>query len=320
MESRHKVLTVLFFTCIFPFLMDCDSNERKHEEDIIALVHESSVVYSEKNLDKYLTYYTQDFYQDNVSAPGPLGRNDFISKLSKRFESDDSVFHYQGRVLVSGNITFFDECSTVKTSPVTGKKLRSFHADIVEFEDQKMKVMTTFSDGAKGAVALGQIEPPLPAAPLPGRRPWPPAEPEPTELKPQEAHSEFQNRWNRQDADAILKMLHQDAEILFAVYYDTVKRDAFAGWMGVMLRAFPDLSIEPIRTYDMGDGWIVSEVKMTGTNTGSYMGNDAAGKAFSLRAALANRYDKSGLAVEVRLYFDSMTIMNDLELKPIRIE
>ena len=320
MKTHLKILSVVFVVSIFLILVCCDSKEKKYNEEIISLVHEGSAVYSEHNIETYATYYTDDFYQDNVSAPGPLGRNEFLSKLSKKVEKDDYVFHYQERVLVSGNFSFFDECSMVVTNPVTGEKLRTFHADIVEFEDRKMKVMTTFSDGAKGAVALGQIEPPLPAPPLPGRRPWPPAEPEPTGLKPLEAHTEFQNRWNRQDTTGILKMLHEDAEILFAVYYDTVKGEAYAGWMQVMFDAFPDLSIEPIRTFDMGDGWVVSELKMTGTNTGHYMGNEATGKAFSLRAALANRYDKQGLAREVRLYFDSMTIMNDLGLKPVKIE
>jgi predicted ester cyclase len=320
MNTHQKILLVVFVVSIFLILVCCESKEKMFNEEIIALVHESSAVYSEHNIEKYATYYTGDFYQDNVSAPGPLGRNEFLSKLSKKIEKDDSVFHYQERILVSGEFSFFDECSMVVTNPVTGAKLRTFHADIVEFEDRKMKVMTTFSDGAKGAVALGQMEPPLPAPPLPGRRPWPPAAPEPTRLKPMGAHTEFQKRWNRQDATGILEMLHEDAEILFAVYYDTIMRDAYAGWMDVMFNAFPDLRIEPIRTFDMGDGWVVSELKMTGTNTGSYMGNEATEKVFELRAALANRYDNQGLAREVRLYFDSMTIMNDLGLKPVRIE
>jgi steroid delta-isomerase-like uncharacterized protein len=149
---------------------------------------------------------------------------------------------------------------------------------------------------------------------------WPTTEAEPTKLEPAEAQAELQKRWNRQDADAIAKMLHDDAEILFSVLYDPVNRDAFAAWMKSMFASFPDLSVKPTRTFDMGEGWIVDEVVMTGTNLGPYLGNPPTGKAFSVRASFAGLYDKEGLVTKLRLYFDSMVILTSLGLETVTIE
>ena len=318
MQNKQIVSTIV---CLVVFtLTACTSKEQKHEEKLIAMVHESSKIFSKGDIEQYGNHYADDFVWDRASSPEPLSRSDFMAILQNITEGDPTVYHFQERVLVGGNFAFFDQCSFIWENPVTKTKYRTFHSDIIEFDDDaKFKVMTSSSDGASGPVALNQWEPTLPPPPLPGRRPWPLVEPEPTKLKPPEAQAELQSRWNRQDSAAMAKMLHEDAEILFSPLYDTVGRDAFSGWMQVMFDAFPDLSIQPTRTFDMGEGWIIDEVKMSGTNKGPYLGNDATGKSFSLRAAFAGRYDDDGLLVELRLYFDSMTIMNSLGLKPVEV-
>ena len=318
MQNKQIVSTIV---CLVVFtLTACTSKEQKHEEKLIAMVHESSKIFSKGDIEQYGNHYADDCVWDRASSPEPLSRSDFMAILQNITEGDPTVYHFQERVLVGGNFAFFDKCSFIWENPVTKTKYRTFHSDIIEFDDDaKFKVMTSFSDGASGPVALNQWEPTLPPPPLPGRRPWPLVEPEPTKLKPPEAQAELQSRWNRQDSAAMAKMLHEDAKILFSPLYDTVGRDAFSGWMQVMFDAFPDLSIQPTRTFDMGEGWIIDEVKMSGTNKGPYLGNDATGKSFSLRAAFAGRYDDDGLLVELRLYFDSMTIMNSLGLKPVEV-
>ena len=59
------------------------------------------------------------------------------------------------------------------------------------------------------------------------------------------------------------KMLGNDAQIMFSVLYDPVNRGAYLAWMGVMRKAFPDLGVNATRTFDMGSGWVVSEVTMS---------------------------------------------------------
>lgn len=318
MNIRSTLFVFAIVCLVVLTLTACMSKEQKHEEELIAMVHESSKLFSEHDIEKYAFHYADDFIWDRASSPEPLSRSDFITVLRAITKADPNVYHFQERVLVGGKFAFYDMCSFLWQNPVTKTVYRTFHSDIIEFDDElKIKVMTSFSDGASDPVAKNLWEPPLPSPPLPGRRPWPPVEPEPTKLKPAEGQAELQSRWNRQDATAMAQMLHEDAEILFSPLYDTAGREAFSGWMQVMFDAFPDLRVEPSRTFDMGEGWIVDEVKMSGTNNGSYLGNKATGKSFSLRAAFAGRYDDDGLLVELRLYFDSMTIMNSLGLKPV---
>jgi predicted ester cyclase len=297
----------------------CTSKEVQRRNELISKVREDSSIFSQHDIEKYLTAYADDFQWDRASAPARISRSDFAAAISNLPKEDPTIYHFQERVLASGNFAFFDGCSFVGKNPTTGIMYRTYHSDIVEFEGLKIKVMTSFSDGASGDVALGLIEPPLPAPPLPGTRAWPTADPQPTKLKPVDAQKESQNRWNGHDLNSIAKMLRQYARILVSPLFDPVGRDAYVAWMGVMLRAFPDLSVNATRTFDMGDGWVASEVKMSGTNAGPYLGKPATGKPFSLRAAYLGRYDSSGLTTDLKLYFDSMTIMNQLGLKTVPI-
>jgi ketosteroid isomerase-like protein len=300
-------------------LSGCTSKEDRRRNELISAVHESSKIFSMHDIEKYMDHYTDDFQWEVVSAPGRLSRSDFFAFLSNRVKKDPSIYHFQDRVLASGDFAFLDGCSFVSKNPDTGISYRICHADIVEFSGLKIKVMTTFSDGSCNDVALGLIEPTLPAPPLPGRRAWPTPESKPTSLQPQDAHEESQARWNRHDLTAMAEMLHQDAKILISPIFDPVGREAFIAWMENLFRAFGDHSIEATRTFDLGDGWIGSEVKMSGANTGPYLGNTATGKPISLRAIYLGHYDADGLMTELRLYFDSKAILDQLGLEPVPV-
>jgi len=300
-------------------LLGCTSKDIQRRNKLISTVHESSKLFSVHDMEKYLTHYADDFQWDPVSAPSRLSRSDFVAAISNLPKNDPTLYHFQDKVLASGNFAFYDGCSFVAKNPSTGIMYRTYHADIVEFSGLKIKVMTSFSDGAATGVALGLIEPPLPEPPLPGTRSWPTAEPQPTKLKPLAAQKESQARWNSHDVASMAKMLHHDAKILISPLFDPVGREAYAAWMEIFFRAFPDLSVNATRTFDMGDGWVASEVKMAGTNTGSYLGHPATGKPITLRAAYLGRYDANGLTTDLRLYFDSKAILGQLGLKPVTL-
>jgi steroid delta-isomerase-like uncharacterized protein len=297
----------------------CSSKDVQRKSELLSLYKEESNALNSHDFEKYAAGLTDEFKWDLVSAPAPLSRTDFIAFISSMFKGDASSYHWQDKVLTSGDVLFFDGCSSTFTNQKTGIFYRTFHADFEYFDGKKMKSMTTFGDGAVSDVALGNMEPPLPAPPLPGTRPWLTTDPQPTKLKPLDAQKESQARWNSHDLNSLAKMVGKDAQILVHPLYDPVGRDAFVGWLGIMIKAFPDLTVNSVRTFDMGDGWVVSEVQMTGTNTGAYLGHPATGKPFTLRAAYAGRYDANGLMTVLRLYFDSMTIMNQLGLKPVMV-
>ena len=319
MKMRPSSLGVWILVGVILLLLGCTSKDVQRRNELISTVQESSRIFGTHDMEKYMTHYADDFQWDRASAPARLSRSDFAAAISSLPKNDPTIYHFQDKILASGNFAFYDGCSFVQTNPISGIMYRTFHADIVEFEGLKLKVMTSFSDGAASNVALGLMEPPLPAPPLPGMRSWPTPAPQPTKLKPPNAQKESQARWNSHDLTSIATMLHQDVQVLISPLYDPVGRDAYIAWMEVMFRAFPDLSVNATRTFDMGDGWVASEVKMTGTNKGPYLGHPATGKTFTLRAAYLGRYDANGLTTTLRLYFDSMNIMNQLGLKPVTL-
>ena len=318
MKRTFISIIVCTLVSVILLLSGCNSKEQQRIDALETMILESNEVLTNHNFEKYGNYIADDFHMDFVSSPTLIGRDDFMAMLQHLIKGES--VHYQKQVLLPGNdYAFFDECSHVSTHPTTNNKFRVFHADIIEYEGFKMKVMTTFADGAVGSVALGLIEPPLPAPPLPCQRTWRKVEIIKTDMKLMDAHMESQARWNSHDLDSLATMIHQDARILISPIYDYVTGDGFIAWMEIMFQAFPDLKVEETRTIDLGDGWVVSEVKMTGTNLGPYLGNQATGKSFSLRAAYLGRYDSDGLITNLKLYFDCMTIMNDLGLEPVPV-
>lgn len=318
MRKRVVVLGLLAAAGVL-LVASCASKEVQRSRELRASLEEASRVFNEHDFEKYATFFTDDFQWEPVSQKTRIGRADFIAFVSNIPKSDPSLYHYQALRLVSTTGAFADECAFVYTNPATGKRYRTFHADIHEFEGLKTRNMASFSDGAAAGVALGMIQPTLPAPPLPGTRVWPTPDPMPTRLKPLDAHKEALNRWNGHDLDSIARMLGSDAEVQFSVLYDPVNRSAYVAWLGVMFRAFPDLAASATRTFDFGDGWVASEVKMSGTNTGPYLGHEPTGRTFALRAAYLGRYDASGLMTILHLYFDSMDVLKQLGLTPVKL-
>ena len=321
-EVSMKRTSIPLFVCVlisvFLVLSGCASKENQRKKELEKMILESNESLNNKDIEKYSSYLTDDFLWVNASSPTPISRDDFIAMLQHLVEGEN--YHFQEQTMIPGNdFAFFDGCSHVAKNPTTGIKYRVFHADIIEFTGLQMKVMMTFGDGALDSVALGLIEPPLPAPPLPGRRAWLDVETKPTKMKLLDAQKESQARWNSHDLTSLATLIDQDARILISPLYDEISREAFIGWMEVMFQAFPDLKVEATRTIDLGDGWAVSEVKMTGTNLGPYLGNPATGKPFSLIAAYLGRYNSNGHMTNLKLYFNSMSIMNDLGLEPVTV-
>jgi predicted ester cyclase len=187
--------------------------------------------------------------------------------------------------------------------------------DIVEMKGNKLKVKTTFGDGASMKVALGLIEPPLPLPPSTTTTTIP--NPQPTGLVPLQAQDKFQVRWNKHDLSSIAEMLHADAKILVSPLLDPVDRNAYIGWQELFFTAFPDISMSTTRCYG-GKDWAVSEIMLKGTNSGSYIGHASTGKKIELRAGYLTRFDTKGLITSLKLFIDSMVIMKQLGFEPVK--
>ena len=95
-----------------------------------------------------------------------------------------------------------------------------------------------------------------------------------------------------------------------------IDREAFIALSELEFLGFPDLSWEPVRSIDMGDGWVSREVLFTGTHNGPFMGIPATGRTCTLRAAGLLRFDADGLVTNFSLYYDNLTMLAQVGLFP----
>jgi hypothetical protein len=65
----------------------------------------------------------------------------------------------------------------------------------------------------------------------------------------------------------------------------------------------------------MGDGWVVSELQMTGTHRGAYLGHAATWKPIKMRVGYLARY-RDGLVTNLKLYIDSLYLLKQLGFEP----
>jgi hypothetical protein len=283
------------------------------EEVLAALrVHADSI--TRHKAEEFGESLTDDFVSDNVSAQ-PRSKSDTVAAIAGMIKGAPTLGNFQGMLLLAGNFAVFDECSFVMQNPKTGRQYRIFHMDIVELRGTKVKVMTTFGDSAAGSVALGMVEPPIPAPPPRSARVYPTPAPQPTYLAPLAAQAEALSRWNRHDLTAMATMLAQDADIMISPLLDEVDREAYVAWQEVFFAAFPDLTLTPIRSFDMGDGWVVSELQMTGTHRGAYLGHAATWKPIRMRVGYLARY-RDGLVTNLKLYMDSLSLLKQIGFEP----
>jgi steroid delta-isomerase-like uncharacterized protein len=74
--------------------------------------------------------------------------------------------------------------------------------------------------------------------------------------------------------------------------------------------------MEIVRAIDMGDGWVVTELLITGTNDGPYMGMPATRRSIQLRGVSLQRYNADGLITNLSSYYDNLTMLAQLGFFP----
>src|SRR5580704_8755229 len=84
----------------------------------------------------------------------------------------------------------------------------------------------------------------------------------------------------------------------------------------MMIAAFPDLRFDVEDTLADGDSKVVGRSKVTGTNTGSFMGMPATNKSFTVQAIDIVQFGEDGLAREHWGVMDMMSMMQQLGLAP----
>lgn len=321
MRNIFVLITAFTFLVLIPLenlQADSKSEDSNISENLtdkmIEGARSADEAFSENELEKYLDYFTDDFIHDNVTR-SPANKEQFAKKIATFFKAFPGVRNYQKELLPYDKYLVFDECTFEIPIPKNDKTIKIFHLDIVEMDGSKLKVKTTFGDGASMKVALGKIEPPIIIPKLPTIAVH---APKPNGLVPLEAQDEFLARWNKHDLTSLSEMLRQDSQILVSPLLDPVDRSMYIGWQELFFKAFPDMSMATQRSYG-GDDWAVSEVIIKGRNSGPYIGNVSTGKSIELRAGYLTRFDEQGLITSLKIFIDSMAILEQLGLEPVSV-
>ncbi|MEJ2704020.1 MAG: ester cyclase [Sedimentisphaerales bacterium] len=247
------------------------------------------------------SYWTDDIVYDFVAQPPALnGKQEVAGFFEGVFQGIPDFHSAQTRILVSDNVMVTEAVATgthlgeLSGIPATGKNLQIAPLHIWEFEGDKIKRAAEYVDMASTLMQMGvmpapELDPALlvPSFSLP--------EAEPTGLTPLEAAAEFTSRWNAGDLSGMAKMIQPDADILIAPLGVPLSRDAYLAVGEMMFQGFSEMPMEIVRAIDMGDGWVVSELLIKGTNDGPYMGMPATRRSIQLRGVSLQRYNAEGL-------------------------
>jgi steroid delta-isomerase-like uncharacterized protein len=84
----------------------------------------------------------------------------------------------------------------------------------------------------------------------------------------------------------------------------------------MMFQGFSKMPMEVVQAIDLGDGWVVTELLIKGTNDGPYMGMPATRKSITLRGVSLQRYNADGLITDLSSYYDNLTMLAQLGFFP----
>jgi steroid delta-isomerase-like uncharacterized protein len=120
--------------------------------------------------------------------------------------------------------------------------------------------------------------------------------------------------WQRRDPDAILGTFAEGGTYADPTAGTDLTGPAIAAYAVGLFAAFPDLSFEIVSVGPAGDGRVVVEWLMRGTNTGPMAGNPPSGRAAALPGVdlIAVEGDR---VRSVRGYFDRNTLLEQLGLQ-----
>jgi steroid delta-isomerase-like uncharacterized protein len=308
-------LTTICAVMVFVLLGICTQATSQGPDELIAIADAVDKALNAHDLDLWLSYLTDDAVFDYVPLPTPLtGKEEIRAFFEEVFEGFPDFSTEEGRILAASNIVVVEHnmigtlLGEWQGIPPTGNTGLTPHIDIYDFEGDKIKRMTTYYDVLGLMIQLGimpapEMPPLVPSFTLP--------DPEPTGLSPLEANAEMLARWNAHDMTGLAKMVHPEAQIMESAF-GMADRDTFIASSELLFQGFSNIRGEFVRSIDMGDGWVAIELIFTGTHDGMYNGIPATGRVGTLRAAGIRRFDAEGLMTNFSLYYDNMTIIQQL--------
>ena len=235
------------------------------------------------------------------------------------FQAFPDMLSSQQHILTSGNILVEEWIATATFQgewagmPPTGKGGSVPHLSISEFEGDKIKKTTVYLDNVTFMIVVGLMPPPelpplVPSFTLP--------DPEPTGLSPVDMAMKMTEVWNSHDMIAIAKHYSQDVDALLVPLGVPLSRDALMAGFELYFLTYSDLKQEIVRSVDLGDGWVLMEAIVAGTNDGPYFGGPTTGRYSETRLAWIVQIDAEGLCTYFRAYWDELGTLIQLGLFP----
>jgi steroid delta-isomerase-like uncharacterized protein len=122
--------------------------------------------------------------------------------------------------------------------------------------------------------------------------------------------------WNSRDLEAIAAVMADDGTYADPMVPDGLGPQETAGYAGGLFAAFPDLGFTVEGEGRCGEGTVLAEWRMRGTNGGSFNGLPPTGRAIDLPGADVIRVEGDRIR-SVRGYFDSAVVPRQLGLQVV---
>jgi ketosteroid isomerase-like protein/predicted ester cyclase len=284
-------------------------------EELTAVRNAFAEAIHNHDIDAILSFFTEDGIHDVPLGGPPLTTPEQMRVLwEDQFGGSPDWHTEEGRILAKDNIVIVDHAAVgTNTRDTDGRPWIWPHLDIYEFEGLKIKRLTSYGDYASILVQLGWAPEPempelIPSITMP--------EPEPTGLSPLEANAETLRCWNAHDAAGLAKMYRKTATIFMGPLGASVDPVAVIALNEGYFQGFSDTRLVPLRTIDMGDGWVLFEHVAIGTHDGDFMGVPPAGHMVEVRSVWLTRFDANGLITEQSVYYDNLTVMTQMTTPP----
>jgi len=273
-------------------------------EDLLAMMSEYSQAVVDHDLDKVMSYYTDDVLVEMAIYPGmEITMGPWRGGWGQRFQVPGWHTDH-GIILAVDNLVVVDHNSVTPESPGIPEQIGP-HFDVIDFVDGK--IVHQYVIG--GDFSPPELPPAVPATDVPA--------PTPTGLSPVEANAELVARWNSHDAGAVASMEHADAKIFVGCLNRYLSRGEMMAINQAYFEAIPDIRLEVLRTVDFGEGWVLTEFEFEGTQAQPFMGVASMGYPVELRAVQLIQFDADGLITKMRLYYFGNHLLDQMATPPV---
>ncbi len=283
------------------------------EDELLAIADAAGEAINAHNLDAFTSFFTEDGVFDLVPFGMVFtGAEQIKAVMAGEFEAFPD-WHITKPDMLAGPGIVVSEYTIGGTHqgmwngiPPTGNAVQLPAMEIIDFEGDKIKRLTIYTDVLSEMIQLGVMpEPEMP--PLVPSFTLPDAEA--TGLSPMEANAELLARWNTHDLGEFAKMLTADVAVYEGGFGVPMGRAECIAAHEMLLAAFPDAVGHYVRQTDLGDGWVVVEVDLTSTHNGPFMGIPPTGRPVTLRTGGLRHFNADGLVDYFALYYDLLGVM-----------